>query len=197
MTNREIIFYKDHFNEFYLEQNEKVRKKILQTLVWIQTIERLPVSILKSIEGVNGLYEIRIEYNSNIFRIFCCFDKGSIVVLFNGFQKKSQKTPKSEINKAERLLNSRNLDELIEIEFGKKGTKSREEFNKETETFCLAETLKEERIRAGLTQEELAEKIGTKKTYISRLENGKSDIQLNTLFRIFEGLGRRVCLTIL
>ena len=105
MTNREIIFYKDHFNEFYLEQNEKVRKKILQTLVWIQTIERLSVSILKSIEGVNGLYEIRIEYNSNIFRIFCCFDKGSIVVLFNGFQKKSQKTPKSEINKAERLMN--------------------------------------------------------------------------------------------
>lgn len=100
-----------------------------------------------------------------------------------------------EKNKA--ILNSRNLDKLIEIEFGKKGTKSREEFDKETETFCLAETLKEERIRAGLTQEELAEKIGTKKTYISRLENGKSDIQLNTLFRIFEGLGRRVCLTIL
>ena len=96
-----------------------------------------------------------------------------------------------EKNKA--ILNRRNLDELIEIEFGKKGTKSREEFDKETEAFCLAETLKEERIRAGLTQEELAEKIGTKKTYISRLENGKSDIQLNTLFRIFEGLGRRVC----
>lgn len=107
----------------------------------------------------------------------------------------NQRRIKMEKNKA--ILNSRNLDELIEIEFGKKGTKSREEFDKETEAFCLAETLKEERIRAGLTQEELAEKIGTKKTYISRLENGKSDIQLNTLFRIFEGLGRRVCLTIL
>jgi transcriptional regulator with XRE-family HTH domain len=57
--------------------------------------------------------------------------------------------------------------------------------------------LKEERLRAGLTQEQLAEKIGTKKTYISRIENGKSDVQLNTLFRIFEGLGRRVSLTIL
>ena len=74
---------------------------------------------------------------------------------------------------------------------------SREEFDKETEAFCLAQTLKEERLRAGLTQEQLAEKIGTKKTYISRLENGKSDIKLNTLFRIFEGLGRRVILTIL
>ena len=63
--------------------------------------------------------------------------------------------------------------------------------------FCLAETLKEERRRVGLTQEQLAEKIGTKKTYISRLENGKADVQLSTLFRIFEGLGRRVNLTIL
>ncbi|WP_240597777.1 helix-turn-helix domain-containing protein [Duncaniella muris] len=57
--------------------------------------------------------------------------------------------------------------------------------------------LKEERLKAGLTQQQLAERIGTKKTYISRLENGKSDVQLNTLFRIFEGLGRRVSLTIL
>ena len=63
--------------------------------------------------------------------------------------------------------------------------------------FCLAETLKAERLKAGLTQEQLAERIGTKKTYISRLENGKADVQLNTLFRIFEGLGRRVSLTIL
>ena len=90
-----------------------------------------------------------------------------------------------------------NLDELLNVEFGEVGTKLREEFDKETEAFCLAQTLKEERLRAGLTQEQLAEKIGTKKTYISRLENGKADIQLNTLFRIFEGLGRRVVLTIL
>ena len=90
-----------------------------------------------------------------------------------------------------------NLDELLNIEFGEVGTKSREKFDVETEAFCLAQTLKEERLRAGLTQEQLAEKIGTKKTYISRLENGKADIQLNTLFRIFEGLGRRVVLTIL
>ena len=90
-----------------------------------------------------------------------------------------------------------NLDELLNIEFGEVGTKSREKFDVETEAFCLAQTLKDERLRAGLTQEQLAEKIGTKKTYISRLENGKADIQLNTLFRIFEGLGRRVVLTIL
>ena len=95
------------------------------------------------------------------------------------------------------IMQCNNLDELLNVEYGEVGTKSREEFDKETEAFCLAQTLKEERLRAGLTQEQLAEKIGTKKTYISRLENGKADIQLNTLFRIFEGLGRRVVLTIL
>ena len=88
--------------------------------------------------------------------------------------------------KKEALMNCSSLDELLNIEFGEVGTPSREVFDKETEAFCLAQTLKE-----------LAEKIGTKKTYISRLENGKADIQLSTLFRIFEGLGRRVSLTIL
>ena len=100
-------------------------------------------------------------------------------------------------NKENALMNCSSLDELLDVEFGKVGSETREEFDRETEAFCLAQTLKEERKRAGLTQEELAEKIGTKKTYISRLENGKADIQLGTLFRIFEGLGRRVSLTIL
>lgn len=100
-------------------------------------------------------------------------------------------------SKKDALMNCTSLDELLNVEFGNVGTVEREEFDRETEAFCLAQTLKEERRRAGLTQEELAEKIGTKKTYISRLENGKADIQLSTLFRIFEGLGRRVSLTIL
>lgn len=102
-----------------------------------------------------------------------------------------------EDTKKNALMNCSNLDELLNVEYGEVGTPSREEFDKESEAFCLAQTLKEERKRAGLTQQELAEKIGTKKTYISRLENGKADIQLSTLFRIFEGLGRRVSLTIL
>ena len=102
-----------------------------------------------------------------------------------------------EKSKKDALMNCSNLDELLDVDFGKEGTSSREEFDKETEAFCLAQTLREERLRAGLTQQQLAEKIGTKKTYISRLENGKADVQLSTLFRIFEGLGRRVCLSIL
>ena len=102
-----------------------------------------------------------------------------------------------EKSKKDALMNCSSLDELLNVEFGNVGTATRDEFDRETEAFCLAQTLKEERIRAGLTQEELANKIGTKKTYISRLENGKADIQLSTRFRIFEGLGKRVSLTIL
>ena len=72
-------------------------------------------------------------------------------------------------SKENALMNCSSLDELLDVEFGKVGSETREEFDRETEAFCLAQTLKEERKRAGLTQEELAEKIGTKKTYISRL----------------------------
>lgn len=104
MAKREIRFYKSYFNEFYIVQEEKVRRKIAQVLVWLQEVDRLPVSIFKSIAGKKGLYEIRIEFASNIYRIFCCFDKESLVILFNGFQKKTQKTPSSEIEKANKLM---------------------------------------------------------------------------------------------
>ena len=104
MANREIKFYKHYFNEFYVAQTDKVRKKIAQTLVWLQTLDRLPVTILKSIEGKKGLLEIRVEFGGDIFRVFCCFDEGSLVILFNGSQKKTQKTPSGEIDKAERLM---------------------------------------------------------------------------------------------
>lgn len=104
MAHREIIFYKHYFNEFYVAQSEKVRREIAQTLVWLQTLDRLPITILKSIEGKKGLFEIRIELGGDIFRVFCCFDEGSLVILFNGFQKKTQKTPSREIEKAERLM---------------------------------------------------------------------------------------------
>ena len=104
MAKREIRFYKHYFTEFYVAQKEKVRRKISQTLVWLQTLDKLPCSILKSIEGKKGLFEIRIEFGGDIFRVFCCFDEGSLVILFNGFQKKTQKTPLSEIERANKLM---------------------------------------------------------------------------------------------
>ena len=104
MKKREIRFFKHYFNEFYVAQSEKVRRKIAHTLVWLQTLDRLPTSIFKSIEGKKGLFEIRVEFGGDIFRIFCCFDEGSLVILFNGFQKKTQKTPSNEIEKADKLM---------------------------------------------------------------------------------------------
>lgn len=100
---RQIIYYKQYFDEFYSEQTDKVKGKIDDVLFLISVIEKVPRKFLDHMTGTNGLYEIRIELGSNIFRIFCCFDEGRLVVLFNGFQKKTQKTPKGEIEKAEKL----------------------------------------------------------------------------------------------
>lgn len=101
---RKIIFYEDHFIEFYKNQDDKVKSKIQYVFELIKQVERVPEKFLKHLEGTDGLFEVRIEYQSNIFRIFCCFDEGRLVVLFNGFQKKTQKTPKVEIEKAENLM---------------------------------------------------------------------------------------------
>jgi ribosome-binding protein aMBF1 (putative translation factor) len=95
------------------------------------------------------------------------------------------------------IMNSTTFDELLDVEYGKTETPERDQFEDEAQTFCLAECLKEERKKAGLTQEELAERIGTKKSYISKLENGHADVQLSTLFRIFKGLGKRISVSVL
>lgn len=81
------------------EQSEKVKAKIVWTLDLIEEIDRVPETYLKHLENTDGLYEIRVQVGNNIFRIFCFFDKGSLVVLANAFQKKTQKTPKKEIAK--------------------------------------------------------------------------------------------------
>ena len=100
---------------------------------------------------------------------------------------------REEINK----LNLTPIEDLSTEDFGAEGTPTRMEFDAEVDAFILGERLKEERKRAGLTQEQLADKIGTKKSYISRVENGHADIQVSTLFKIFQGLGRKVSLTVL
>lgn len=89
------------------------------------------------------------------------------------------------------------IEDLITEDFGTPETPAREEFDSSCEVFILGERLKTERLKAGMTQEQLAAKIGTKKSYISRIENGHADIQLSTLFKIFQGLGRRISFTIL
>ncbi len=101
------------------------------------------------------------------------------------------------MNKKEAIRNAKNFDEILDVQYGKIGTKKRDEFELKAQYFVISEVLKEARREAKLTQQQLAEKVGTKKSYISRLENGKCDIQLSTLYRIFEeGLGRKVSLII-
>lgn len=100
---RKIIFHKHYFPDFYLKQTTAVREKIEYVFTVIKHVTLVPTKFLKHIEGTDGLYEIRIEYQSNIFRVFCCFDSGNLFVLFNGIQKKSQKTPKKEIDLALKL----------------------------------------------------------------------------------------------
>lgn len=99
-THRTIIFYKDYFQEFFVKQREKVKDKIIWTLELIEELQRVPELYLKHMENTDGLFEIRVQQGSDIFRIFCFFDQGQLVVLANGFQKKTQKTPKQEIEKA-------------------------------------------------------------------------------------------------
>jgi phage-related protein len=101
---RKIIFHENHFISFYQNQDEKVKTKVLYVLELIKQVDRVPEKFLKHLTGTDGLYEIRIEHKSNIYRLFCCFDEGKLVVLFNGFQKKTQKTPKGELDKALRLM---------------------------------------------------------------------------------------------
>lgn len=97
---RTVVSYKEYFNEFYSKQTIKIKKKIIWTLELIEEIEHIPETYIKHVEGTDGLYEIRIKFSSNIYRIFCFFDKGKLVVTANGFQKKSKKTPKNQIEKA-------------------------------------------------------------------------------------------------
>lgn len=93
----------------------------------------------------------------------------------------------------DKIRNAKNFDELLDIKYGKTGSEKRENFEEKAQYFVISEMLKEARKEANMTQEQLADKIGTKKSYISRLENGKCDIQLSTLYRIFEfGLGKRI-----
>jgi len=98
--HREIKFYKNYFQDFFDKQNKKIKAKIVWTFDLVEVIQRVPETYLKHIEKTDGLYEIRVQSGSDIFRIFCFFDQGQLVILANGFRKKTQKTPKKEIEMA-------------------------------------------------------------------------------------------------
>lgn len=102
---RTFKIYGTYFWDFYNDLPLTVQKKIIYVLECVKVEEVIPTKFFKPIKTVKGLYEIRIEVHSNIYRVFCCFDEGLLIILFNGFQKKSQKTPQGEIEKAKKLMN--------------------------------------------------------------------------------------------
>lgn len=104
MKERNVIAYKTYFLDFYENQDDNVQRKIEWTLNLIRVTQHIPEKYFKHLEGTKGLYEIRVEVESNIFRIFSFFDKGNLIVLGNGFQKKTQKTPKQELERALKIM---------------------------------------------------------------------------------------------
>jgi len=103
MKVREVITFKNYFTDFLNSQSEKVKAKIYKIIEIIETNNNVPVNYLKHLIGTKGIYEARIKLGSNIWRVFCFFDNDKLVILMNGFQKKTQKTPKNEIEKAIRI----------------------------------------------------------------------------------------------
>lgn len=99
-NQRQIVFYKNYFEVFFDRQNKEVKKKILCTLKLIETEPRIHKDFFKFLKNTSGLYEIRIQLGGNQYRIFCFFTPNKIIVLGNGFHKKTQKTPQKEIIKA-------------------------------------------------------------------------------------------------
>ena len=100
---RNSFLYKDYFTDFYSKQKVKVKEKIVWTIKLVETLQIVPEEYFKHLETTDGLYEIRVKQGSDIFRIFSFFDEGKLIVLANGFQKKTQKTPRQEIEKAEKI----------------------------------------------------------------------------------------------
>jgi phage-related protein len=107
---RVITTYGKYFNEFYSLLGKDVQDKIDWVFELIKAADKIPKKFFEHITGTDGIYEIRVEYESNIYRIFCFFDRGNLVVLINSFQKKTQKTPPREIKLAEKLKKQYFLD---------------------------------------------------------------------------------------
>lgn len=101
--SRNIFYYKRYYLDFFEKQTKDVQKKFNWTLQLIATIERVPAKYFQHMEGTEGLYEVRVEVSSNIYRAFAFFDEGQLIVLGNAFQKKTQKTPKNELELAKKI----------------------------------------------------------------------------------------------
>src|SRR5690606_41979622 len=154
MKVREVIAFKNYFEDFLSEQPIKVQDKIFKIIEAIETLERVPSNYLKHLTGTEGLYEARIQLGSNIWRVFCFFDGEKLVVLMNGFQKKTQKTPKNQIEKAlkimaeyyeqkkSKVMETKSWKNIKDDVYGKVGTERRDELERDYESFKIGLLLK-------------------------------------------------------
>ena len=114
--NRKLSIYGKYFFNFYNQLDKDLQTKIDWVFELVKTVDHIPKKYFQHLENTEGLFEIRIEYESNVYRIFCFFDEGNLVILINAFQKKSQKTPKSELELAIKLKRQYFIDKKVNAE---------------------------------------------------------------------------------
>lgn len=103
---REVYYFKRYYLDFFEKQKPVVQQKLNWTIELIAKLEKIPEKYFKHLTGTSGLYEIRVEVGSDIYRVFSFFDKGRLIIIINGFQKKTRKTPANEIERAEKIKRS-------------------------------------------------------------------------------------------
>jgi phage-related protein len=115
-VSRKLSTYGKYFFDFYNKLDEDLQEKIDWVFELVKSVDHIPKKYFQHIENSDGLFEIRIEFESNIYRIFCFFDEGNLVILINAFQKKTQKTPKSELDFAKNLKKQYFIDKKLNLE---------------------------------------------------------------------------------
>ena len=199
------------FIEFLKSLEPKVRKKYLYVIQILKTEAVVSEKFIKHLENTN-LYEMRVSLSSNEYRtIVFSVDAVNIisatkVLLLNSFLKKDTKQDRSEINKAVKLLEEwrneykwkrlKSFEDILNEEIGAEKSLERTEFEARAKAYYYAELLKEQRKQQKMTQQQLADKIGKKREYISNIERGNSDMQLSTFMQIANALGLRFALVV-
>ena len=111
--NRKLSTYGKYFFEFYSKLSKDLQQKIDWVFELVKTVDHIPKKYFQHLENADGLFEIRVEFESNIYRICCFFDEGNLVILINAFQKKTQKTPKQELELAKKLKKQYFIDKEL------------------------------------------------------------------------------------
>ena len=202
-------FHSAEYDEYYASLDAKTKAKYDYVETIIKTQYVVNKKFVKNLEGTE-FYEARISVGTNEHRtiVFAVdsvsFMESRQVLFLNSFLKKDTKQYKGEIETARQILNKyiqglaglKTGSQHLAETYGEKGTPSREEFEAKAKAWYYAELLRDERKRQKLTQQQLGERIGKKREYISSLEQGQTDMQLSTFMLIANALGLRFSLVV-